>query len=317
MSSTNNIRENLISSRSPNKICDYINNVNNMDQHTLRAKKKNIKETLITSQHISGSDIHNVSMGMEAISQSEPLTTYHLFSPVKGKIYSHNSGVTVLPNEFLIIPPSCKVDVTWERLTQAITITLDPTSLKEYFNISSKFPAKSKEIKLSPTSNGAMAIASLVNYINSTNKGDHLLMESSDMQRNCENLLFEALTIPLPELRKTGQTHILPHSIKRAIKYIDENIYDTITMNDLISYTGISRRSLEINFSKFFHLSPMKFVNNKKLELIRSTLITSSPKKTSVIEIAEKFGFQHASHFSMLYQRLYSEKPSETLKSRN
>lgn len=286
-----------------------------MDQHTLRAKKKNIKETLITSQHISGSDIHNVSMGMEAMIQSEPLTTYHLFSPIKGKIYSHNSGVTVLPNEFLIIPPSCKVDVTWQRLTQAITITLDPTSLKEYFNISSEFPAKSNDIKLSPTSNGAMAIASLVNYINSANKGDHLLMESSDMQRNCENLLFEALALSLPELRKVGQAQVLPHSIKQAIEYIEENIQNSITMNDLVNHTGISRRSLEINFSKFFHLSPMKFISNKKLGLIRNTLINSSPKKTSVIEIAEKFGFQHASHFSMLYQRLYSEKPSETLKN--
>ncbi|MGB0238990.1 MAG: helix-turn-helix domain-containing protein [Cycloclasticus sp.] len=286
-----------------------------MDQHTLRAKKKNIKETLITSQHISGSDIHNVSMGMEAMIQSEPLTTYHLFSPIKGKIYSHNSDVTVLPNEFLIIPPSCKVDVTWERLTQAITITLDPASLKEYFNIHSKFPSKNSDIKLSPTSNGATAITSLINYINSTNKGDYLLMESIEIQRNCENLLFEALALSLPELRKIGQAQVLPHSIKQAIEYIEENIQNSITMNDLVNHTGISRRSLEINFSKFFHLSPMKFISNKKLGLIRNTLIKSSPKKTSVIEIAEKFGFQHASHFSMLYQRLYSEKPSETLKN--
>jgi len=286
-----------------------------MDEHTLKAKKANIGETLITSQHIAGSDIHHVSMGMEAMIQSIPLTTYHLLCPIKGKIYSNNTGETILPNEFLIVPPSCNVNVIWEHLSQAITITIDPASLKEYFKICSKFPEKSKEIKLSPTANGAMAISSLINYIDSTNKGNPLLMESNYMQRNCENLLFEALTLSMPELRQAKRAQILPHSIKQAIEYIEENIHKNITMNDLVNCTGTSRRSLEMNFTKFFHISPMKFVSNKKLELVRNVLIKSTPKKTSVIETAEKFGFQHASHFSMLYQRLYFEKPSETLKS--
>ncbi len=287
-----------------------------MDEHTLKAENSNITETFISSQHLVGSDIHHVSMGMEVTIKSVPLTTYHIFCPLKGKIYSNNISETILPNDILIIPPSCHVDVIWEHLSQAITITLDPTSLKEYFKILPDFSDKGKEIKLSSSTNGAAAITSLINYINSASKDNPLLMESNKMQKNCENLLFETLSLFTPELRKANETQILPHHIKQTIEYIEENIHNTITMNDLVISTGISRRSLEKNFTKFFHISPMKFITNKKLELVRNILIKSRSEKTSVIEVSENFGFQHASHFSMLYQRRYLEKPSKTLKTR-
>lgn len=316
MDTLSNIRKKLISSRSPNIINDYINNINNMDEHTLKAKNSNITETLISSQHIAGSDIHHVSMGMEVTIKSVPLTTYHIFCPLKGKIYSNNISKTLLPNDFLIVPPSCPVDVIWEHLSQGITITIDPVSLKEYFKILPEFSDKAKEIKLSSGTHGAAAISNLINYINSTKKDNPLLMESDNMQKNCENLLFETLSLSSPELKKAKEIQILPHHIKQAIEYIEENIHNNITMNDLVISTGVSRRSLEMNFTKSFQISPMKFITNKKLELVRDILIKSRPEKTSVIDISEKFGFQHASHFSMLYQRRYLEKPSKTLKTR-
>lgn len=315
MNSLKKIRKQSISSRSPNRINDYINNVNNIDEHTLKAKNTNITETLISSQHLAGSDIHHVSMGMEVAIKSVPLTTYHLICPLKGKIYCNNISNTLLPNDCLIVPPSCHVDVIWEHLSQGVTITLDPTSLKKYFNIFTDFSTQGKEIKLNSRTNGAAAIFNLINYIKSINKGTPLLMESNNMQKNCENLLFETLSLSTPELKKAKEIQILPHPIRQAIEYIEENIHNNITINDLVVSSGISRRSLEMNFNKFFHISPMKFIINKKLELIHNILIKSRPEKTSVIEISEKFGFQHASHFSMLYQRRYFEKPSKTLKS--
>ena len=76
MRSLDNVKKKSISSRSPKIINDYINNINNMDEHTLKAKNSNITETLISSQHLAGSDIHHVSMGMEVTIKSVRLFSW-------------------------------------------------------------------------------------------------------------------------------------------------------------------------------------------------------------------------------------------------
>lgn len=310
------IKEKRISSQCPDQIQEYINGSRNSDERTLQASNSNIVETLIALREIADSDIYHVKMGMEVTIKSVPLTTYHLICPIKGKIHSHNLNESISQKDLLILPPDCCVDVTWGHLTEAIVITLSPASLKEYFNIVPSFSDKGKERKLSSRTSNAVGIANLVNYILSTCRDNPLLMGSNSMQKNCENLLFEALALSMPELETAKEIQILPYHLKQAIEYIEENIHNNITMNDLVGISDVSRRSFETNFNKVFQISPMKFITNKKLELVRNILIKSRPEEASVIEISERFGFQHASHFSMLYQRLYLEKPSETLKNR-
>lgn len=319
-SSTNSstfIKGKPISSQSPEQIQEYINHSKNSDERTLTPVNSNITQTFLASQELAGSDIYNVQMGMEVAIKSVPLTTYHLICPTKGRIYSHNLDEVVMENDFLIFAPHCFVDVTWENLSQAVVITLDPNSLKEYFKITPNFSDKGQERRLSSTSSDAVALASTVNYILSTCRDNPALMQSHNMQKNCESLLFEALALSMPELETAKEIQALPYHLKQALEYIEENIHQNITMNDLVRISGVSRRSFETIFSKVFQISPMKFITNKKLELVRNLLIISKPEEASVIEISERFGFQHASHFSMLYQRRYSEKPSETLRTRH
>ena len=95
------------------------------------------------------------------------------------------------------------------------------------------------------------------------------------------------------------------HSLEKGTKY-------PITIDQVTDSLFTSKSVLSSAIKKSTGLTPLTFLRNVRLEQVRTELIKSDPK-TSVIEIAHRYGFPSRGHFSRYYREQFGELPRETL----
>ncbi len=100
--------------------------------------------------------------------------------------------------------------------------------------------------------------------------------------------------IPLKHMIGTAQP-----KLSEAITLMEANIEETIELDELAGYVGLSRRQLERLFQKYLHCSPSKYYLKLRLYRARQLLRQTS---MSIIEIATACGFVSSPHFSKCYR---------------
>jgi transcriptional regulator GlxA family with amidase domain len=61
-------------------------------------------------------------------------------------------------------------------------------------------------------------------------------------------------------------------------------------------------------------MAPMAYVEHVRLERVHDTLTEADPARTTVAEVAYRWGFTHLGRFAQAYGRRYGRYPSETLR---
>ncbi|MFZ4639474.1 MAG: helix-turn-helix domain-containing protein [Nodosilinea sp.] len=117
-----------------------------------------------------------------------------------------------------------------------------------------------------------------------------------------QNCLQQPALIPRAQLVKEAEGYMLAH--------LDQ----PITLKDLCQALHSSQRPLFYAFQEIFGVSPMEYLKIQRLQRVHRCLKTATPQTASVREIAEKYGFWSAGHFSRDYKKMFGEPPSETLK---
>lgn len=112
-----------------------------------------------------------------------------------------------------------------------------------------------------------------------------------------------------------GDRRALPRDVKRTIDYIQAHADHPITVEDLVSVSGVPGRTLYRHFRDFTGYAPMAYLRKVRFERVREDLKRASPTE-SVTDLALKWGFRHSGRFSMAYRQSFGESPSQTLGKR-
>jgi AraC-like DNA-binding protein len=122
-------------------------------------------------------------------------------------------------------------------------------------------------------------------------------------------VLIEAQEVQIPHFTRSEKIAL---EIKgRLFKHMDGKM----TMASLSDEYTISVKSLQNAFRSLFDLSPNQFIRLLKLNLVHHELMQSHSSETSVLRVAQKWGFSHMGRFSKYYTELFGENPSVTLKT--
>lgn len=103
--------------------------------------------------------------------------------------------------------------------------------------------------------------------------------------------------------------------VKRAQDFIEENLAQTVRVEDIAAASGISARTLQLCFREYFQLSPLKYLQMRRLSCVRKALQKASPVWTTVTQVATAWGFWNLGRFSQEYKHMFGELPSTTLGS--
>jgi AraC family ethanolamine operon transcriptional activator len=98
---------------------------------------------------------------------------------------------------------------------------------------------------------------------------------------------------------------------RRACEVIDARLADDLTMQQLCSLVGASRRTLENIFVETLGVSPYQYVRMIRLNLIRKELLAEENQRVPIGDIAAKYGIWHLSRFANDYKRVFGHLPSQ------
>jgi AraC-like DNA-binding protein len=103
-------------------------------------------------------------------------------------------------------------------------------------------------------------------------------------------------------------------ALRRSVELIHAIPGESLTLDVLAQYAGVSGRSLQMSFRREFGLSPMQYLKSVRLDRVAEALRQPETNDCFVSEVARRFGFGHSGRFASEYARRHGEKPSETVR---
>lgn len=94
-----------------------------------------------------------------------------------------------------------------------------------------------------------------------------------------------------------------------AQNYIQEHIYDKLTLNETAASIGVSPNYLSSLFGLYSDLGFSDYVSNAKVQKAREIL---SHENKKVYEVSQLLGFENSHYFSKVYKKFTGYSPTET-----
>ena len=93
-----------------------------------------------------------------------------------------------------------------------------------------------------------------------------------------------------------------------VFQYIDEHMDKLISLNELAMLVSFNSSHFCRTFKEKFGISPIKYINNKKIQLSKQMMLESDYNLT---EISERLGFQTLHYFSRCFKAIQGEPPNQ------
>lgn len=100
--------------------------------------------------------------------------------------------------------------------------------------------------------------------------------------------------------------------LNKIVKYIQDSIYEAITIEDICTRFSISRTSLQALFNNNIGTPPKRYIS--ELKLTKSKVLIKENKYT-ISEISSMLGFASIHYFSRSFKQRFGITPSEYAKS--
>lgn len=108
------------------------------------------------------------------------------------------------------------------------------------------------------------------------------------------------------------QQHYENTLLNEILVYINNNIYNAFTVEDLCAKFSISRSTLQNLFRTNIHISPKQYISNLKLS--QAKILIQEHKRT-ISEISDMLGFTSIHYFSRKFKTQYGLSPTDYSKS--
>ena len=100
-------------------------------------------------------------------------------------------------------------------------------------------------------------------------------------------------------------------SISRAIEYIESNLTNDITIQDIADYSYISSFYFQKGFAMLCGYSISEYIRNRKLSLAGYELLNTNNK---IIDIALKYGYDSPDSFTKAFTKFHGLTPTAVRK---
>ncbi|KAA6329836.1 Melibiose operon regulatory protein, partial [termite gut metagenome] len=106
--------------------------------------------------------------------------------------------------------------------------------------------------------------------------------------------------------RATPKQEITDKRIKKALRYIRENIGNNLQVNDLADICNLNRDHFTRLFKKEMQCTPMQYIIRKKIEKAQLILVAS---ESSIKDIAYNLSFDNVTHFHRSFKKITGLSP--------
>lgn len=253
---------------------------------------------------------------------SEQLESVNVLFPIMGKLHlmGQADSPAMVCGQARVDSPGGRVAVEWESASTSLVMRVPKDTLNYYCSKLYDIDAY-RDIQFVPTldlsRDGGVSLYNILNTVlMEANNAGSLLNQgvlTKQFQEMLVTTLLNAQPNSLTEFLHERDQQVRPFYIKRAVEYIHEKSAEPITPSDLVEATGVSMRTLQAGFSKYYNLGPSAYIKQLKMRKVRDALQVSNHLETTVAEIAANWGFYNPCNFTVNYKKLFGETPFETL----
>ena len=147
-----------------------------------------------------------------------------------------------------------------------------------------------------------------MNLINKLNQVYISLLENDTSDKEQQESLTISLINDLMEYRISGK--LLPEEIDenqlyKAKDFLINNYRESITLEDIVNNNSLSKFHLVRSFRKKFHMTPMQYLRNLRVEHAKNLLVAGLPVTQAALEV----GFYDHSHLLRNFKSLNGFSP--------
>jgi AraC-like DNA-binding protein len=180
----------------------------------------------------------------------------------------------------------------------------------------------SREVRLtggSPISAEAnLYMAKAMDYVSNTVAHDSHAQSSAVIAGAVARYLATSMLATFPHTELPEQTDVrrdtTPALLRRAIAFIDDNAHRDIAIADVANHLFLTPRSIQLMFRKYRDCTPTEYLRTVRLHHAHVDLLAGDRMRTTVTEIANRWGFAHVGRFAVVYRQHYGQSPHETLR---
>lgn len=228
-----------------------------------------------------------------------------------------------LPGESLIVPAGKKLQIdfptaTLDNPTQCLAFVPDAQLIEEAvydFRTTTKSLEVQKENEIDFSADLLLrdqAILRTVNYLM------YLFQENNEHRDLFINMATKELVIRILQSKARRSFlhnfHKGENRMTHIARYIKENIFKPISVQELSAEANMSRTHFFNLFKDTFGITPNEYIIRQKIERAK-TIISTSPNH-SITQIAYQLGYSGSSYFSKQFKRVtgYTPRQYESLK---
>jgi AraC-like DNA-binding protein len=278
----------------------------------------------VSTRHFDALSLCFFDYGREIQIMPDELSDFYLMIvPLTGgmQLQAGNEHLTCGTGGAILLPPDRKIVMQWSEAATQVIVRIDKAKLRRgldaYFG-QSLVAAPNFQVAVNWSSDSmaplrhAMALLASTARLGSRQPGIKLIEQGAE--HAFVHALLSLHPSDLSAAIATGKlSSACPRNVRRAEEFIEANLAQPISIDDLVAVSDASSRALFEGFNRFRGMSPLRFVRCRRLQRVREAL-SEADEMTSVISVAMSWGFQHMGRFAAEYARQFGEPPFETLK---
>ncbi|UMB70650.1 helix-turn-helix transcriptional regulator [Mycobacterium paraterrae] len=105
-----------------------------------------------------------------------------------------------------------------------------------------------------------------------------------------------------------------PSLLRRAIAFIDDHAHRDISVVDIAESIYVTPRALQYMFRRHRDCTPMEYLRRVRLHHAHLELVAADRHRTTVGQVAARWGFGHLGRFAVYYRAQYGQSPHVTLR---
>lgn len=310
-----NEKSRLFANADPYAVSDYVNQ--HVGSHCIRLPKSGRPAASLSHRSFASLDLCRISYGGSVRVTSPALETiYHLQVLLQGHCLwrGHGQEHYFTPGELLLINPDDPVDLTYSDDCEKFIVKL-PARLIERACSDNHWQSPSDGVRFASRHQLQQldGFASLLGLVCDEAESEQSLpLVQEHYTRIIATKLLGLLSnnVSRQELAESSP------SFERLVQFIDDNLKQDISLEQLAQLAHMSPRSLYALFDKHLGTTPKHYIRQRKLERVRACLSDPSAKVRNITEVALDYGFLHLGRFSESYKSAFGELPSDTLRRR-
>jgi AraC-like DNA-binding protein len=228
------------------------------------------------------------------------------------------------PNLASLPSPTERLSMRWADDSPHLIVRLSKSAVRQQLEQLAQTPLQTSLVFDLGVPLNAPRLAPLfdfVEYLCATLDNSNVLY-GTPMARQAEGYLLSSLLMLASHnhmhlLDQASRRPLLPRTVRRAQDFLHGHALEPLSLADVCHHLGVSARALQMAFKHDTGQSPMAFLRDVRLDLVRKTLLTGAPHaKTMVSDVAAQHGFLHLGHFAAQYRARFGELPAQTLRAR-